>query len=307
MKGNTGSDKQITGLSTVESLSEGAIRKGLRSDAIQNPLTILPLTLSILSVIYLVLYAPVLGGALVAVVLFGLAGVVAGGSFLWRYAFRYNDEYAKKAQEVIALLERGKSEREQAEMKQLIETLKRGFSDNNSDEGLRALDQLIYEYKQLKPVLSHRKETDSLSIAHIPALTEEIYRQGLNVLKNALDLTIAIRSPNKEMLAADVSQLEKEIESLREAGAQAARIKIKEATLVSNKDRLRMVKRQELRIDELLHEADRCEASLHRTRIELAALKADSAEASVNAVTETLRRTINHAKEVQEELKKLGF
>ena len=94
---------------------------------------------------------------------------------------------------------------------------------------------------------------------------------------------------------------------MREAGVQAARIKIKEATLASNKDRLTMVKRQELRIDELLHEADRCEASLHRTRIELAALKADSAEASVNSVTETLQRTIDHAKEVQEELKKLGF
>ena len=80
-------------------------------------------------------------------------------------------EYVPFDEEVIALLERSKSERERAEVKQLIETLKRGFSDNNSDEGLRALQQLIYEYKQLKPVLSHRKETDSLSIAHIPALT----------------------------------------------------------------------------------------------------------------------------------------
>ncbi len=189
----------------------------------------------------------------------------------------------------------------------LLQTLKRGFSNNNLDEGLRTLNQLIYEYEQLKPVLRRREATDSLSIVHIPALTEEIYRQGLSVLKNALDLTIAIRSPNKELLAADVSRIEKEIESMREAGAQAARIKIKEAALVSKKDRLTMDKQQELRIDELLHAADRCEASLHRTRIELAALKADSAEASVNAVTETLRRNINHAKEVQEELKKLGF
>ena len=38
----------------------------------------------------------------------------------------------------------------------LLKTLKRGFSNNNLDEGLRTLNQLIYEYEQLKPVLSRR-------------------------------------------------------------------------------------------------------------------------------------------------------
>ena len=42
-------------------------------------------------------------------------------------------------------------------------------------------------------------------------------------------------------------------------------------------------------------------------RIELAALKADNVDASVNSVTQALQKTITQAKEVQEELKKLGY
>ena len=59
--------------------------------------------------------------------------------------------------------------------------------------------------------------------------------------------------------------------------------------------------------DKLLYQSDRCEASLHRTRIELAALTAESSETSVSAVTETFEKTINQAKEVREELKRLGY
>ena len=77
--------------------------------------------------------------------------------------------------------------------------------------------------------------------------------------------------------------------------------------MASHKERLDMIKQQELRVDKLLYQCDRCEASLHRTRIELASLKTESSETSVSAVTETLQRTINQAKEVQEELKRLGF
>ncbi len=62
-----------------------------------------------------------------------------------------------------------------------------------------------------------------------------------------------------------------------------------------------------LRVDQLLHQAGACEASLHRTRVEIAALRADSVESSVNAVIGTLRKTITQAKEVQDELKRLGY
>jgi hypothetical protein len=67
------------------------------------------------------------------------------------------------------------------------------------------------------------------------------------------------------------------------------------------------VSRLRLRVEELLHQADRCEASLSKTHIELAALKADASDVSVTSVIGTLQKTIERAKEVQAELKKLGY
>lgn len=175
--------------------------------------------------------------------------------------------------------------------------------------GFKALLGLIYEYEQLTTVLKRGKETDPLSAAYVPITpgAEETYRQGLSVLEDALELMRAIRSPSREELEAKIGDLEKEIESLSVDETPGTRGRSLKESLASHKERLEMLKQQEMRVDELLHQAGRCEAALHRTRIELAALKAGNIETSVTAVTEALLKTINRAREVQEELKKLGF
>jgi len=55
------------------------------------------------------------------------------------------------------------------------------------------------------------------------------------------------------------------------------------------------------------HQAERCEASLSITHVDLVDLKAGASGASVNSVIVTLQKTIERAKEVQAELKKLGY
>ena len=177
----------------------------------------------------------------------------------------------------------------------------------HSTVGLKATKKLVYEYDQLQRVLRRKKETDPLSVAHIPALTEETYRQGLSVLGDVLELERVVHSSDKQGLEKEIVELERGIESLRGDETQAEQVKIKEATVTSHKERVNMIKEQQLRVDQLVYQSDRCEASLHRTRIELAALTAESSETSVSAVTETLEKTINQAKEVQEELKRLGY
>ena len=230
VRGNTKSKKRVTGAPrspSVESLSEEAIRKGLRSDAMQHPTTILPFALCILSFIYFVLYSPVLGGDLGAIILLICSGIVAAGSFFWRYSIRYHQEYARRIQELMALQDRERTEIEQAELKELREALQSGFSSANSTEGLKALKELVHEYEQLQPVLDRTKETGSLSLAHIGTLAEQTYRQGLSALADALELMRAIHSSNKESLEAEIVGLEREIESLRGDETQAARVKIR--------------------------------------------------------------------------------
>jgi hypothetical protein len=293
--------------SPVERLSEEAIRRELLSDTLQHPTIILPLALCLMSLIYAALYAPLLKGGAGATILGICSGIVAAGSFSWRYVARYRREYERRIQHAMDLQDRERREREIAEAEELRGTLQAGFLHIDSIEGLKALHGLVREYEQLQPVLERRRETDALALSYVGALAEQTYRQGLYSLSDAFELARALHFSDKEALESETATLEREVASLAGDEAQAARVAMKRETLASHRDRLDLIEQQALRRDKLLHQADRCEASLARTRIELAALKADSSAASVSTLTEALRNTIAQAREVQEEMRKLGF
>ena len=186
------------------------------------------------------------------------------------------------------------------------EQLQRGFMALKCAEGIKALDDLVDEYSQLQPTLERRKETDPTAVAHIPALADETYGQGLSVLEDVLDLTRAIGADDRERLQQSIGALEKEIKLLGSDPSQAERVRVREERLASQKERLEILKREQLLVDELISQSDRCGASLQRVRLELAAMRADDSGDSVRAVTETLRKTIDNARGVQAELRRLG-
>jgi hypothetical protein len=77
-------------------LSETTIRKKVRLDALQHPMTILPAALCGLSLIYLVLVSDILGGTRYVIMLLFCSTVIAAGSFLWRYTICYENTYPNK-------------------------------------------------------------------------------------------------------------------------------------------------------------------------------------------------------------------
>ena len=147
----------------------------------------------------------------------------------------------------------------------------------------------------------------SISVTQIPSLAFETYRQGLNVLTDALRLTQAMKASDENRLKSEIEDMKKEIASFSDDPTQAARAEIREATIKSHQLRLDLLGQQQLRVDELLFQSNRCEASLALTRMETASLQSGGTETSVSAVTDSLQRTIEQAKEVQEELKRLGL
>ena len=305
MRGNgdsSGSGTASSELSLVESLSEPKIKKSMRSDATQHPVTILPFALSILMLIVYVVFPPFLGPvwALILFIVFGLLGTA---TYFWRYGLHFNQLYEAKVQRRMAAGAQQSSESEEEKQKQLQENLQTGFASLNTNEGLKALSQLNEVYHRLQPVIESKRATDPMAVAHVPTLAEETYKQGLSVLGDSLGLMTAIHSPTNERLERELVDTKKQLEN----ESQLERVKMLEDKLASHQERLDLVKQQQLRVDQLLFQSESCEASLHRTRIEIAALKADSGESSVRAVTDALRKTINQAKEVQEELKKLGY
>ena len=283
--------------SSVESLSMAAVNRQLASDALQYPTTIVPAFFAALALIA----ALALPGSGFAIGVFVASSATAAASFLWRYLSRRNEEYSRWRRQVIEL-----QDRQRRELDQLRETLRRGFSSIRSTAGQVALRHLVAEHELLKALISRRGGADHVFGAQIPALAEETYRQGLYVLESVLELLLAIDSSNKRALEAEVAKLEKEITSLRAEGSQSERIR-RETSLSSCNDRLELMARQELKVEDFLLRADLSHAALQKTRIELAALKADGSNVGVIAVSETLQRTIDQAKEVQEELRRLGY
>ena len=185
--------------------------------------------------------------------------------------------------------------------------LEKGFSEASSEAGLGALRQLEHEYRQLAPLMQRRRATDPLSVAQLPALAEETYRQGLSVLEDALELARTVNSADVDKLEGQAAQLELETRSLSENGEQDTRLKLRREALATHRELLEMIVRQTVRLEELLHQSQRCQTSLQRTRIELATLRADRSAANVDSVTDSLRKTISQARGVQDEMKRLGY
>ncbi len=169
------------------------------------------------------------------------------------------------------------------------------------------LRDLDFEYEQLQAVIARHKETDPLALSYLPALVDETYRQGLSVLEDALELARATSSPKDQRLDAEIRELEDKVAASAGKPSEAERVRLWQESLAALHHRHELICKERLRLEELLQHASRCETALNETRVELAALKADSWTVSVNAVLETLQKTIDQAKAVQEEMRKLGY
>lgn len=302
MRDALGQGAQDSGTTGIGSLSERSIKGSMRSDVGQHPVTILPFTLAILMFIVYLVFPPFLGPAW-ALILIIVFAVLAVGTYFWRYFLHFNQLYEAKVQQVMATLRIETSEGGEGDLKQLRETLQTGFANLNTNEGLTALNQLNDVYQRLQPVLETKRATDPTAVAHIPALAEETYKQGLSVLADALGLMAAVHSPANERLARQLVDSRKQLEH----ESQPERVKMLEERIVSREETLGLINQQQLRVEQLLQQCDNCEANLRNARIEVAGLRADTAESSVSALTGVLRNTINQAKEVQEELRRLGY
>ncbi|MDA1348813.1 MAG: hypothetical protein O3A47_08100 [Chloroflexi bacterium] len=294
-------------LAVIESLSEPAIRRRILADAVQHPATVLSGAAFTATGVYLLVLAPVFGGARPAMVLLGVFGVAVAASFVWRYVFRYSEEYAEKARELMKVLEKDRARSEEARAKRLRQVLQEGFFDIGAGEGVKALGRLVNEYERLQPVLLRQADSDPLSMSRVPVLTGATYRRGLSALSDALELLEAGLTPGREVLLAEIAEMEENVEASRRNGGGADRLRLTEDRLASHRERLEMLDQLQLRADQLLFQASRCEALLHRARIELTAFRTGSSESSVDSVVRALEGTIVQVKEVQAELRRLGY
>ena len=292
---------------TIDHMSEAAIRRQLLSDAVQRPSTLLPLGAAAGSVIYLVLLSPLFGGGRWAAVALAGFGVVAVASLALRYLFGYGQAYDAKLRALAELQSMETASLEHRAFTQLRETLQAGFEAIGSAAGIATLSGLFNEYQALHAAVERSHEVDPLSSSPLASLARESYRRGLSVLSDALELMQATAGPGRDNLVRDIAALESVAEAPGGDEVPAARRRLEEERLASHKQRLALLDKLLLSADGLCFQAGRCEASLHRTRIEISALRAGYSERGVDSVVQALYQTIDQVKEVQDELKRLGY
>ena len=286
-----------------QEISDAAIRRKTISDTLQHPVTLIPVAVCILSAGYLVMLSPIFGGGLGTFVLIPVSGIMAVASF----SINYPRKYLENTRELIEKLDAERRQQEEAELHELRETLQAGFLGVKSVEGIRALDELFSEYEQLHTALEQQRATDPLAVSVIPALAGETFRRGLGVLSDTLDLMNVIHTPGREKLEREIMDVEQEVAGIEDDQSQEARLKLKKEIFDSLKQRLDSLTKLQLWVEQLLYQAQRCEASLHATRIELATIRAGSTKSSVDSVVEALQERINQVKAVQDELSKMGY
>ncbi|MCH8926094.1 MAG: SUMF1/EgtB/PvdO family nonheme iron enzyme, partial [Proteobacteria bacterium] len=205
------------------------------------------------AVALMLLIWPSLRISTVALIIVAVAsGGIAAVSFIWRYFVRYNEEYATRLQELIALQDLERVAREERALAQTRNTLEEGFSGIRSAEGLEALDRLTNEFEQVQAVLGRWSGASLVSIGQIPTLAQETYRQGLSLLTNVLEMSLAVHESGQSELETRLAALELEIQALEVDGLQAERLDIRRKRLASYKDQLQLGSRHELQSEELL-------------------------------------------------------
>jgi hypothetical protein len=288
-------------------LSQGEIRRRYLLDVLQEDKILFPFAICAAGLIYSLLYAPVLGRSGLILMITIAAGLFGAASFIWQSVIRYQQGYTRKLQELSDLYEAEQTSSIESRLRDTYTSLEQGFNEIKAREGLKILHGLENEYRQLQPVLQYGEEADLLSISNLAVLVRETYLQGLNVLEHALELKRAAGSTDPNQLQAEIESLGRKAAAVRQNPASTESLQLIQEKINFNKERLNTLTNLRLRVEELLHQAERCQASLSKTHIDLADLKAGASGASVNSVIETLQKTIERAKEVQDELKKLGY
>jgi hypothetical protein len=288
-------------------LPQRVIRRQFLLGTLQEKRILLPFTISAMGCLYLLLYAPRLGGYLAVGIISLLAGFLWAGLLLWRVGIHYQQGYTRKLHEMVVELETQSALRIEARLRQTRSRLEKGFGELQLKEGLTILHELEHEYGQLQPVINRQAEEGQLSAAHLAALVSETYGQGLNVLEHVLDLESAIGANKEHQLLEEIKRLEQKAAAVSKDPESSENLELIQEKITFNKERLSREKKLRLRVEELIYQADRCRATLCETHIELAVMKADSSDAYVTSVLNTLQNTIEQAKEVQAELKNMGY
>jgi hypothetical protein len=127
----------------------------------------------------------------------------------------------------------------------------------------------------------------------------------MSALSDALRLLESADGPPRHRLEGELEEIEHRLAEgqYEDDGAREH----DEQRLTSKRALLTRHGQARQRARDLIFEAERCASALAEARIELASVRADDTQLDADAVTQTLQETIRRVREVQDELRRLGY
>jgi len=111
--------------------TDSFIRWQIVRDTIQHPINLTALVVCVISTLFLLLLSPVFGVKWEAFAVSLISGIIAAGSYL----YRYYKEYPIRSREIMENLKQEMKQSNESELKRLYENLRAGFFSLASAKG----------------------------------------------------------------------------------------------------------------------------------------------------------------------------
>lgn len=277
-------------LPTEKDFFGGAVQKYVLQETIQHPATIIPLGIAGgftgLMVLGLMAITPF---TLVVPVVAGLAG---GGAWVYNYGTRGKDLAARYVQNLRNQLEKARKEE--------VSELKHQCSVVGFEEGVKEAGELEEAYLKFIAYLESKTKTDQdLGVVRYASLAKDIYKEGLKLLRSALEASKALQAIDIEALKRDRKNYARQLEKSK----TNAESKGLEARIKNHDDRILVYDKYAEVVYQLLAQLEELEGTLENSYLELVNLSQGRELVTTTESVNRLEQAVNAARRVEEKLR----
>jgi hypothetical protein len=279
---------------SAEDFSQRAVSKAVLSEALQHPTTLYPAALSMVSIAYMALVNLSPTSLTVALV----SGLLSLASGIFHYFVRGESIAGNYIKE---LKERRNLHKEQQAGDIEAECRTAGFL-----EGEKEAKELRQAYDQLYSFLKQRLEQRKVMTAgRFLIMAEETYLQGLQLLKKALVIFNVLKQIDKDKLAEEMKEFEREFKAEEARGDQARKpiIEAYQSRIRSHEKRLTLYSERLESLEQLMAQCEVLEAALDTTYLEVVDLIDEETFIARSGVANNLERAVAAARRVEERLR----
>lgn len=286
----------------AEEFTPRAINRAVLAETVQHPMTILPAAAAAVGILYMGLFG-LQPGAL------GLAffsALAALGAWVFNYFIRGEDFVARH---VESLRERRARQRRDEAV-----SLEAEWAEAGLEEGTKQARELREAYSKLEEFLKtrfDRGEGSALSVQRLMVLAEDTYREGVAILRRALESYRALQLLDWEKLRRELEEWQGQLAELGAGGeetseAREVRRAALEIRIAAHERRLQLGKEQASTVEKLLAESEVLESALESTYLEAVDLGSPDTFFARGQSAEALERAVSAARRVEDRLRGMG-